>query len=52
VVLAGGGYRHQGHVSYGQATDKPLCNLYVRMLRQFGVEAEQFGSSDGVVGEI
>jgi hypothetical protein len=52
VVLAGGGYRHQGHVSYGQATDKPLCNLYVRMLRQFGVEAERFGSSDGLVGEI
>ena len=52
VVLAGGGYRHQGHVSYGQATDKPLCNLYVRMLRQFGVEADRFGSSNGVVGEI
>lgn len=52
VVLAGGGYRHQGHVSYGQGTDKPLCNLYVRMLRQFGVEADRFGSSDGVVAEI
>ncbi len=52
VMLAGGGYRHQGHVSYGQGTDKPFCNLYMRMLRQFGVEADRFGSSDGVVGEI
>jgi hypothetical protein len=52
VVLAGGGYRHQGHVSYGSGTNKPLCNLYVRMLQQFGAEAEQFGSSDGVVGEV
>ncbi len=52
IVLAGGGYRHQGHISFGQATDKPLCNLYVRMLREFGVETDCFGSSDGVVGEI
>ncbi len=52
VVLAGGGYRHQGHVFYGQATDKPLCNLYIRMLHQFGSAADHFGSNDGVVGEI
>jgi len=52
VLLAGGGYRHQGHVSYGKATDKPLCNLYVRMLQQMGAETDRFGSSDGVIGEI
>jgi len=52
VLLAGGGYRHQGHVSYGNETNKPLCNLYVRMLRQMGVETDRFGSSDGVVEEI
>jgi hypothetical protein len=52
VLLAGGGYTHQGHVSYGNETNKPLCNLYVRMLRQMGVEADRFGSSDGVVEEI
>jgi hypothetical protein len=52
VLLAGGGYKHQGHVSYGNETNKPLCNLYVRMLRQMGVDAERFGSSDGVVEDI
>lgn len=52
VVLAGGGYRHQGHVSYGSGTDKPLCNLYARMLQQFGVETDRFGSGDGVVAEL
>jgi len=52
VLLAGGGYKHQGHVSYGNETNKPLCNLYVRMLRQMGVEADRFGSSDGIVEEI
>jgi hypothetical protein len=52
VLLAGGGYKHQGHVSYGNGTNKPLCNLYVRMLRQMGVDTDRFGSSDGVVEEI
>ena len=52
VLLAGGGYKHQGHVSYGNETNKPLCNLYVRMLRQMGVNTDRFGSSDGVVEDI
>ena len=52
VVLAGGGYKHQGHVSFGNETNKPLCNLYVRMLQQMGVNADHFGSSNGVVSEI
>ena len=52
VLLAGGGYKHQGHVSYGSETNKPLCNLYVRMLRQMGVNTDRFGSSDGVVEDI
>ena len=53
VLLAGGGYRHQGHISFGGDTDnKPLCNLYVRMLQQMGVETDRFGSSTGVVGDI
>jgi hypothetical protein len=52
VLLAGGGYKHQGHVSYGNETNKPLCNLYVRMLQQAGVETDSFGSSDGCVSDI
>jgi hypothetical protein len=52
VLLAGGGFKHRGHVSYGTGTGKPLCNLYVRMLRQLGAEAERFGSSTGTVEDI
>jgi hypothetical protein len=39
-------------VTYGTGIGKPLCNLYVRMLQQFGVEADRFGSSEVVVGEV
>jgi hypothetical protein len=52
VLLAGGGYRHQGHVAYQTNGNRPLCDLYVRMLRQMGVETDKFGSSAGVVTEI
>ena len=52
VLLAGGGHKHQGHVGFDTEKNKPLCNLYVRMLQQLGVETDRFGSSDGVVGEI
>lgn len=52
VLLAGGGYKHQGHVAFDEKKNKPLCNLYVRMLQQMGVETDRFGSSDGVISEI
>ena len=52
VVLAGGGYKHQGHVAFDTGKNKPLCNPYVRMLHQMGVETDRFGSSDGAIGEI
>ncbi|MCE9531943.1 MAG: DUF1552 domain-containing protein [Planctomycetes bacterium] len=52
VLLAGGGFKHQGHVAFTGDKNKPLCNLYVRMLREMGVETDKFGSSNGVIGEI
>jgi len=52
VLLAGGDYKHQGHVSFETQKNKPLCDLYVRMLQKMGVETERFGSNNGVVSEI
>ena len=52
VLLAGGGFKHQGHVAFDRVHNRPLSNLYVRALQQVGIEAEQFGASDGVVSEV
>jgi len=52
VLLAGGGFRHQGHVAFDTEHNKPLCNLYVRMLQQFGIQTDRFGSSTGTLGEL
>jgi hypothetical protein len=52
IILAGGGFRHQGHVAFDRIDNKPLSNLFVRMLHQMGIEARSFGSSTGVINEV
>jgi hypothetical protein len=52
VILAGGGFKHAGHVAFDRKKNKPLSNLFVRVLQQLGIEAERFGSSTGVLTEV
>ena len=51
VVLAGGGFRHTGHLAF-DADEKgrpPLTNLFVTMLQQMGVETDRFATSTGTL---
>jgi Protein of unknown function (DUF1552) len=52
VILAGGGYKHQGHVLKDLKDNTPLSNLYVRMLQQTGIETGEFGASEGVLSDV
>ena len=52
IILAGGGFKHAGHVLYDRKNNRPLSNLFVRMLHQMGIEADTFGTSTGVIGDI
>jgi hypothetical protein len=52
VILAGGGYKHQGHVLKDLKNNTPLSNLFVRMLQQTGIETDTFGSSSGVFSDV
>lgn len=52
ILLAGGSFKHQGHVAYNAKENTLLSNLYVRMLHHMGIEANSFGASSGVVGEV
>jgi hypothetical protein len=52
VLLAGGGFKHAGHVAFDRKNNKPLSNLFVRMLQQMGMEMDRFGSNTGVIGEV
>jgi hypothetical protein len=49
VILAGGAFRHGKHIAYDAKNNKPLCNLFVQMLRQLGVETDSFSSSAGTL---
>ena len=52
VIVAGGGLKHAGHVAYDRKDNKPMSNLFVRMLQQMGLEMDKFGSSTGVLSEV
>ncbi len=45
ILLAGGGFRHGQHLAYKRDNNTPLCNLFVTMLQNMGLETEAFGSS-------
>ena len=44
TIVAGGGYRHQGHTVLERPSH--LCNLYLELLRHHGVDAASFGNSN------
>lgn len=52
ILLAGGGFRHQGHIAGPPQDNTRLANLFVRILHQLDIEARSFGGSTGVVSEI
>jgi len=47
IFLAGGEYRHGKFVNLHGRGDQPLCNLYVRLLQDNGIEIDEFGQSTG-----
>jgi hypothetical protein len=51
VVLAGGGFRHGEHKHYARKGrhSTPLCNLYLSMLQNFGLEVDRFNTSSGTL---
>ena len=52
ILLAGGGLRHGQHLIFKRDHNQPLCNLFVTMLQNLGVETDAFASSNGDLNEI
>lgn len=52
ILLAGGSLKHGQHLAFDSIQNKPLCNLFVTMLQQLGIETEHFVSSSGTISEI
>jgi len=49
VLLAGGGFKHAGHLAFDAKKNYPLPNLYVSMLQRLGIEADHFATSKGTM---
>lgn len=52
IILAGGGYKHGGHLALDRKNNTPLSNLLVRIAQQHGLEIDRFGTSTGVMTEV
>lgn len=52
ILLAGGGFRHRGHLGLDRRNNTLLSNLYVRMMQQMGIEARSFGASTAVLTDV
>jgi hypothetical protein len=52
ILLAGGGFRHGQHLVFRRDQNTPLCNLYVQLLQQMGLETDQFSSSTGMLNGL
>ena len=48
ILVAGGGFSHGQHIVH-EGDNAPLCNLFVTMLQDMGVEADTFGQSTGAL---
>lgn len=44
VVIAGGGFRHAGHLAFDRKKNYPLPNFFVSLLQNCGLEVDQFAT--------
>ncbi len=49
ILLAGGGFKHGGHLAFDEANNTPLANLFVTMLQTLGAQTDHFSSSTGTL---
>lgn len=49
ILLAGGGFKHGRYVAHDSKKNTPLCNLFLTMLQQAGIESHSFASSTGTL---
>jgi hypothetical protein len=50
LLLAGGRFHHGQHIDAGNR--EPLCNLYLSMLHELGIERERFNRSTGTLSGL
>jgi hypothetical protein len=49
IFLTGGGFKHGLHLTGNAKNNTAMCNLFVRLIQNMGIETETFGMSTGVM---
>ncbi len=49
ILVAGGGFSHGQHIVHDGEHNAPLCNLFVTLLQNMGVETDAFAQSSGTL---
>lgn len=49
AMLAAGRFRHGQHLAFDQQNNTPLANLQVTLIKQLGIESEQFSPGTGTL---
>ena len=52
VLIAGGGFRHAGHLAFDRKQNYPLPNLFVSILQRMAIDAGKFASSTGTMSGL
>ena len=52
ILLAGGGFKHAGHLKFDQHHNQPLAKVYVSMLQRLGIETDRFASGEGTINGL
>lgn len=54
ILVAGGGYQHGQHLEFSKTKqqNKPLCDLYLNLLQNFGLEMDRFNLSKSNLSEF
>ena len=52
ILLAGGSFKHRGHLAFDTKQNTLMANLFVRMLHHMQIETERFGASTSVLSDI
>ncbi|MCM8531291.1 MAG: DUF1552 domain-containing protein [Lentisphaeraceae bacterium] len=56
ILLAGGDFKHRRHLKYKKEKSKriatPLCQLYVTILQNLGLEIDEFGTAKGRIANF
>jgi hypothetical protein len=49
LIVAGGGYKHAGHLAFDRKQNRSLSNLFVTMLQRTGMEIDKFAGVTGTM---